>query len=154
MVPRFLRPKFVVRAYFNDAMNLHRRAPVRLAGVKVGRVESVRARPEIKEAPAEVVMEISPGYDLHIPDDSIVELETAGVLGGTFVEIDISGTSGAPIGANGVLKARPAVHLTAAQAIEKLGEVTKTSCNCGSQGAAAAGSEKNKAGTSNPSSSH
>ncbi len=130
IVPKLLYPKFVVRAYFTDAMNLHNGAPVRLAGVQVGLVKSVRARAEMKKTPAEVVMVISPGYELRIPDDSIVELETAGVLGDTFVEIEISGTSGAPVPTNGVLRVRPTVQFTAGQAIEKLGDAIKKRCDC------------------------
>ena len=97
-------------------------------------------------------MAISPGYELRIPDDSIVELQTEGVLGETFVEIDVSGTSGAPIGTNGVLKVRPATGLTAGQAIEKLGEVIKTRCDCAPQNESpvSVGGKKGKAAVSKP----
>jgi phospholipid/cholesterol/gamma-HCH transport system substrate-binding protein len=133
VAPRLLRHKFVVRAYFADAMNLRDEARVRLAGVDVGVVKSVRVRPEMKESPAEVVMVIDPGYELRIPDDSIVELETAGILGETFVEIDVSGTSGASIATNSVLKVRPTVQLTAGHAIAKLGEAINKHCDCDSK---------------------
>ena len=69
-----------------------------LAGVEIGSVKSVRARPEMKEAPAEVVTELTPSYELKIPNDSIASLATAGVLGETYVEIDAAHASCAPIG--------------------------------------------------------
>jgi hypothetical protein len=92
--------KLVVKAYFSNAMSLRNGAPVRLAGVDVGSVRSVRARPELKEAPAEVVMVLTPAYELKIPNDSTVSLATTGVLGSTYVEIDVAHASGAPIGSN------------------------------------------------------
>jgi len=149
--PKLLRRSFVVRSYFADAKNIHAGARVRLAGVDIGVVKTVRARPEMKESPAEVIMLLSPGYELRIPDDSIAEIETAGVLGETFVEIDISGTSGAPIATNGVLKGSPTIQLTAGQAIEKLGEVIKTRCDCNPQnGSSAVGGGKSKSPPSKP----
>ena len=44
----------VVKPYFSDAMSFRPGAPVLLAGVDIGSVTSVRARPELKEAPSEV----------------------------------------------------------------------------------------------------
>jgi MlaD protein len=44
-----------VRVYFQDAQGLHAGASVRMAGVDIGSVSSVRVRPE-PPAPAEVVM--------------------------------------------------------------------------------------------------
>jgi ABC-type transporter Mla subunit MlaD len=91
----------VVKAYFGSAMNLRVGADVRLAGVEIGHVQGVRARPELKEAPAEVVM-LLPANGLNIPSDSTASLETAG--GRTYVDIDVRHTSGAPIGSNAVLR--------------------------------------------------
>ncbi len=81
LVKNPFRRKMVVRVYFANAMSLRAGAPVRLAGGDIGSVESVRARPELKEAPAEVVLLLTPAYELNIPSDSTVSLETEGVLG-------------------------------------------------------------------------
>src|SRR5689334_19906944 len=89
-----------IKTYFRDAKGLRAGAPVELAGVKVGEVESVRARPELKENPAEVVMNLQTDYALNIPADAVATLSTAGILGETFAAIDVANTSGAPI-ANG-----------------------------------------------------
>ena len=123
-----LRPpshKAIVKAYFTNAMSLRPGAAVRLAGVQVGSVKSVRAMPELKQAPVEVVILVDPPYELKIPSDSVASLETAGILGETFVEIDTSTSSGPPVGSNGVLKTKPAVTLTAEQVLEKLTDAVK-----------------------------
>jgi phospholipid/cholesterol/gamma-HCH transport system substrate-binding protein len=110
-----LRPmghRMVAKAYFTNAMGLRAGAPVRFAGVDLGSVKSVRAKPEVKNSPVEVVMVFNPPYELKIPNDSTVLLETAGILGETFVDIDAASATGPPIGANAVLKAKPTVQLT------------------------------------------
>jgi ABC-type transporter Mla subunit MlaD len=95
-----------LKTYFQDAQGLRANAPVRLAGVDVGKVVSVRVKPEISQSPAEVVMSISTPYELKIPSDSTVSLATAGVLGETFAQIEIQGASGAPATSGTVLKSR------------------------------------------------
>jgi phospholipid/cholesterol/gamma-HCH transport system substrate-binding protein len=85
-----------VKAYFKDAQGLRAGAPVRLAGVQVGSVRSVRALPDKRENPAEVVMVLNTPNELRIPNDSVVSLATAGVLGDTFAEINVQNASGPP----------------------------------------------------------
>src|SRR5215831_15007079 len=80
--------------YFENAGGLKAGAPVTVAGVKVGSVTSVRVRPEMRERPAEVTMLLQTSYELKIPNDAIVVLETAGVLGETFAEINIRNATG------------------------------------------------------------
>ena len=94
----------IAKCYFQDAQGLRAGAKVRLAGVEIGSVTSVRVRPELRDHPAEVVMFLQTPYELNIPNDSVVTLETAGVLGEVFPEIDIRGASGPPLLANGELK--------------------------------------------------
>ena len=65
-------------------------------------------------------MVLNPPYELKIPNDSTVLLETPGILGETLVDIDAASATGPPIGANAVLKAKPTVQLTTEQFIEKL----------------------------------
>lgn len=124
--------KTVVKAYFSNAMSLRAGAPVRLAGVDIGSVKSVRARPEMKEAPAEVVMVLTPSYELKIPNDSIASLATAGVLGETYVDIEVARASGAPIGTNSVLKTTPTTQLSTQEMLEKFGEILSKRCDCDS----------------------
>jgi len=131
VVLRPLAHRLAVKAYFTNSMGLRAGAPVRLAGVDVGSVKSVRAHPELKETPVEVVMVLNPQYDLNIPADSTALLETAGVLGETFVEIDSTHASGPPIGENAVLKAQPTTQLTIEQIMGKMSDILEEkTCDC------------------------
>jgi phospholipid/cholesterol/gamma-HCH transport system substrate-binding protein len=112
--------KLVLRAYFSDARNIRSGAAVRLAGVKVGTVRAVRIQPSMKDTPAELTMALDTGYDLRIPEDSVVAIQTAGVLGETYAEIEIAGTSGPPVSTNAILRSRQADQLSLNQVIERL----------------------------------
>jgi phospholipid/cholesterol/gamma-HCH transport system substrate-binding protein len=125
--------KLVVKAYFSDAMSLRPGAPVRLAGVDIGSVKSVRARPELKEAPPEVVVVLSPLYELKIPNDSIASLATAGILGETYVQIDAARASGPPLEANAVLKTIPTTQISTHEILEKVEEMVLEKCGCDSR---------------------
>ena len=128
--------KLTVKAYFTNASGLRDGATVRAAGVDVGSVKSVRVRPELQEEPVEVVMVLNPRYEVKIPVDSIVSLETDGVLGPTYVEIDATGASGPPITTNAVLKTRPIVKVTTEQMVENLSKMLENlqkKCGCGAK---------------------
>lgn len=109
-----------LKANFLDAQGLRAGASVRVAGVDVGSVTSVRVRPELRDNPAEIVMGLRTPYELKIPRDSIVSLATAGVLGPTFVEIDVTGASGEPATNGTVLKARETEAPSTQQLIDKI----------------------------------
>ena len=96
-----------LKSCFDDVQGLKSGAVVRLAGVYVGRVRSVRAQPQSKGCPAEVEMDLATSYALPVPKDALTEIETAGVLGETFVEIDVSQASGPSIENYGYLKSKP-----------------------------------------------
>jgi phospholipid/cholesterol/gamma-HCH transport system substrate-binding protein len=94
--------KIALRSYFENAAGLVKGAPVRLSGVDIGNVDRVRfvSDPKRKKAPVEVTMKISARHQSEIfdgPNGSRATLETAGVLGATFVDIDSSNASGPPI---------------------------------------------------------
>ena len=95
-----------LRACFNDVQGLQVGAPVRIAGVDVGTVRSVRANPQRKDCPAEIEMDLATTYDIRIPRDSIVAIETSGILGPTYVGIDATRAVDMPIENHGVLKTR------------------------------------------------
>ena len=52
-------------------------------------------------------MELANSYDLRIPKDSLTEIDTAGLLGGSLESIDVSQASGSPIENYGYLKSKP-----------------------------------------------
>ncbi len=103
--PRYFRHD--IKSCFDDAGGLRAGAAVRIAGVDVGTVRSVRADPQNKNCPAEVEMMLATTYEIRIPKDSIAETNTAGLLGGVYLNIDVAQASGAPIENYGYLKSKP-----------------------------------------------
>ena len=83
-------PKISLRSYFDNASGLRLGAPVRLEGVDVGNVEAIRIIRDNRLTPVEVTMKVSSKYDYALRKDSMTTLNTAGVLGETYVDIDSS----------------------------------------------------------------
>jgi phospholipid/cholesterol/gamma-HCH transport system substrate-binding protein len=106
----------MVKAYFQNAQGLTNHAPVRLAGVEIGRVSSVRARPEMRERPAEVIMILKTPYSLSIPSDAVASLSQAGLPGEPFVEIDVRKAYGPPLKNWGVLPTMEVTQIPEAKA--------------------------------------
>jgi phospholipid/cholesterol/gamma-HCH transport system substrate-binding protein len=83
-------PKITLKAYVDDAAGLREGASVRLQGVDVGNVSKVMVVPNKPATPVEVIMKVSTKYHFNLRRDSIATLNTAGVLGETYVNIDSS----------------------------------------------------------------
>ncbi len=96
-----------LKSCFDNVQGLRSGAAVRVAGVDVGKVIRVRADPQNKNCPAEVEMQLATTYDLRIPNDALAVIETEGVLGESFVNIDVHEASGSPIENYGYLKSKP-----------------------------------------------
>ena len=97
-------PKIYVRAFFDNAGGLRVGAPVRLQGVDIGNIKSIRIVPGKEPNPVEVLMKISTKYHRAIRTDSTAQLSTAGVLGETFVDVDSTLAKGPEIPDGGVLR--------------------------------------------------
>jgi len=95
-----------IKSCFDDVGGLQPGTSVRIAGVVVGAVRSVRTGPQNKNCPAEVGMVLSTTYEIAVPKDSIAEVERDGLLGGPYVSIDTTYASGAPIENYGYLKSK------------------------------------------------
>lgn len=78
---------YTITAEFDNIGGLRARAPVRSAGVLVGRVEMVGFDNETLRA--KVIMRIDKRYEF--PKDSSVSILTAGLLGDQFIGIDGGG---------------------------------------------------------------
>ena len=96
-------PKILLKSYYDDANGLRLGAPVRLAGVDVGNVEGIRIIHENRTTPVEVTMKVSSKFDYALRKDSVTSLNTAGVLGETYVNIDSSQAKLGPAGDGDVL---------------------------------------------------
>lgn len=91
---RFPRQEF--RTCFADAAGLRPGAEVRISGVQIGIVREVTAKPQDKACPAEIEMDIATPYDLKIPRDAIVEVQTSGLLGPPLIAINVKHATGNP----------------------------------------------------------
>ncbi len=79
-----------VSARFTNAGSLKVRAPVSMAGVRIGRVEDVSLDRNSYEAV--VTMRIDKGFD-NIPTDTFANIFTAGLLGEQYVGLQPGGAS-------------------------------------------------------------
>ena len=79
---------FKVFARFQNAGSLRERSPVSMAGVRIGRVSSIRFDKETYEAVVE--MRIDPEYDT-IPTDTTANVLTAGLLGEQYIGLSAGG---------------------------------------------------------------
>jgi phospholipid/cholesterol/gamma-HCH transport system substrate-binding protein len=78
---------YILQARFDNIGSLKPRAPVRSAGVTVGRVKSIRL--DSKTYQGLVTMEIQHGVEF--PRDSSAKVLTAGLLGDQYVGIEAGG---------------------------------------------------------------
>jgi len=86
---RGIDSSFQVSARFDNVGDLKVGAPVTMAGVRIGRVESVGFDPT--DYKAVVVMAIEKRYT-QIPDDSDAAIQTSGLLGAKYVGISPGGS--------------------------------------------------------------
>jgi phospholipid/cholesterol/gamma-HCH transport system substrate-binding protein len=95
-------PKYRLITYLPEVSGLSNGAPVRLDGVEVGNVESIRLAPRIpgkvreKNRNIEVVMRVSKQYEKDILTDSAASLVTEGLLGNRYVNLSL-GITGVPL---------------------------------------------------------
>jgi phospholipid/cholesterol/gamma-HCH transport system substrate-binding protein len=80
-------PGYRLEARFDNIGGLKLRAPVKAAGVVVGRVESVRLDPKTYEA----VTDLRIDNDYQFTKDTIASINTSGVLGEVYVGLDAGG---------------------------------------------------------------
>ena len=89
--------------YFDNAEGLRQGQPVDLQGVPVGNVQSVRVVAGRKLDPVEVVMRVNAKFQPFIHTDSKASVETAGVLGESFDDIDDKDAKGPTVQNNATL---------------------------------------------------
>jgi phospholipid/cholesterol/gamma-HCH transport system substrate-binding protein len=95
-------PKYRLITYLPEVSGLANGAPVRLDGVEVGNVESIRLAPRVagkireRNRNIEVVMRVGKHYENDILTDSAASLVTEGLLGNRYVNISL-GITGVPL---------------------------------------------------------
>ncbi len=78
------KKRIVLHATFDDIGGLSVRAPVRIAGVKIGQVSAIDLDDDLR---AEVALEIESGLGLSI--DSAAAIRTSGLLGDQFISVEL-----------------------------------------------------------------
>lgn len=75
---------YQVTAQFRNASGVNTGSDVRIAGVKVGRVVDMRLNPTTYRA----VVVMSVDQSIELTDESWATIDTEGLLGGTYIELD------------------------------------------------------------------
>ncbi len=129
-----LGPEYRLKTYLAEGAGLSNGAPVRLDGVEVGNVESIRLLPRTpgkapqKSKNIEVVMRVDKRYQDDILTDSTASLITEGLLGNRYVNIT-RGLTGTPISDTGVVPGaeEKAIKEVVERSAELLGNLTALS---------------------------
>ena len=79
---------YEVKARFDNIGGLKVRSPVRIGGVRIGRVSAISYDDELLEA--EVILRINRSYS-RIPEDSGASIYTAGLLGEQYISLEPGG---------------------------------------------------------------
>ena len=98
-------PGYRLEASFDNIGGLKLRAPVKAAGVVVGRVESIRL--DTKTYEAVVIMRIN--QDVAFSKDTIASINTSGLLGEVYVGLDAGGDTAVLMNGDRIAKTQSAV---------------------------------------------
>ena len=101
----FSGDRYQVRARFASVGDLSRNATVRMAGVKIGRVESIG----LEDYAAEVVLEID--AEVELPADTIASIRTEGLLGQSYVSLSPGGSEKNLAEGGRISQTEPAIDL-------------------------------------------
>jgi phospholipid/cholesterol/gamma-HCH transport system substrate-binding protein len=83
-------PSYTLKARFTNIGQLKLRAPVKLAGVRIGTVRDIALEPD--KLDALVTLSIDRRYD-KIPDDSAAAIFTSGLLGDQYIALQPGGST-------------------------------------------------------------
>jgi phospholipid/cholesterol/gamma-HCH transport system substrate-binding protein len=87
--------KITLLAYFDNTEGLKVGAPVALMGVTIGNVKEITVVPGRQFDPVQITMKVNTKYRFLLRKDSLATIETAGVLGESFIDLNSKGAQGA-----------------------------------------------------------
>lgn len=120
--------KLTAKAYFDNASGVKVGAPVDLEGVTIGEVRKVEITtdPTRRMTPVELILRLSPRFQSSLHKDSVVTLQTTGVIGDTVVDINSQTATGPILQDGDELKTRDAPSI---QDVVKSSQETVKSVN-------------------------
>ena len=93
----FLSRRYELKTFFSGASGVREGSEVRLAGIPVGNVARIRVSPfNDPNKAVEIDLKVSRHYQDQIRQDSVAQVETAGLLGEAYVDIS-RGSPSSPI---------------------------------------------------------
>ncbi len=107
-IQSLFKKKKEVKVLFAFSDGIEKNAPVRYAGVKIGKVESVRVAPE-KNDQIEVTLSIY--RDTVVKQDTKAAIKTLGLVGGKYVELSSGTPQSRPLGPNEALRGEESLKL-------------------------------------------
>jgi phospholipid/cholesterol/gamma-HCH transport system substrate-binding protein len=99
------RDEYHVSARFSNVGDLKLRAPVKIAGVTIGRVESIRLADYYGEA------DLSIARGVTLPKDTIASITTAGLLGDAFIALSPGGSDANLASGDRISHTEPALNM-------------------------------------------
>jgi phospholipid/cholesterol/gamma-HCH transport system substrate-binding protein len=120
-------PKLNLKAYFENASGLKIGSPVTLNGVTIGNVTSVAILPHHDPDSVEVIMRVGEKYLPSLHTDSTVGINTAGVLGDSFLDISSVRATGPEPKDGAILRvvAKPSIQDVVATSQESIQNINK-----------------------------
>jgi phospholipid/cholesterol/gamma-HCH transport system substrate-binding protein len=113
--------KITLLAYFDNTEGLKVGAPVALQGVTIGNVKDVRVVPGRRLDPVQITMKVNTKYQFLLREDSKAGIETAGVLGESFIDLDSKDAKGPQVKDGDVL---PSAATPALQDVVRASQTT------------------------------
>jgi len=84
------RAYYKISAEFNAISNLSEATQVKLRGFTIGQVESVQFRPSPGEGEAYFIVAMGIEEAYQVPEGTIAEIRSSGLVGDTFINLDVS----------------------------------------------------------------
>jgi phospholipid/cholesterol/gamma-HCH transport system substrate-binding protein len=107
---RYFAKSIPIRARFNTAGDLKAGDPVKLAGVDVGKVRSIR----INSGKVEVLMDVDPAAEIRTDSKAVIKF--TGLMGQNFVAIDFGSQNSPALAPDAILETREQPDLAAIMA--------------------------------------
>ena len=100
------RDSYRIFARFSNVGDLKLRAPVKVAGVTVGKVQSIKLADDLGEA------ELSVDRKISLPEDTIASIATAGLLGDAYVSLSLGGADRSLKDGSRITHTEPALNIS------------------------------------------